>query len=264
MKYKYLSFFVLLALSTCYVVAQDSGSKFSVSILFGKGQTLSGNNIPASPTTNGWSVNGLAPSASGISFENSLVNMTGAEFRYFVVENIAIKLSGSGIMRNTPMQENIPGVIEGNINAAWIPDYEATKAENSFDANLSLGGEYHFKMANKLSPYLGVAIPFCYSRYSQYDPTAIVDITNPDIEQAVKITDVGMRHIEALGFGGQIVSGADYSLSESLYLGFEIKPFSYLYAINTKYPAPGLEARSADSHTFGFFTQPVLKLGIRF
>lgn len=262
MKFKILSLIILFSYAANSIVAQENEqkqTKFTGSILFGKGQSLSGNIVPNSPDLYSWSVNGNAPTASGISLENSIINMTGAEFRYFLTNKFALKLSGCGIIRNTPAQDNVPGVITGNNSAAWIPAYEATNADNSIDANINFGFEYHLVSESKLSPYVGIAIPFCYSRYSQYNPTI-----NYNTSGDAQIADVGFRHIEAMGFGGQLVLGSDYSLTNSLYLGFEIKPISYLYAMNTKYPAPGLEARSADTHTYGFFTQPVLKLGIKF
>ncbi len=259
MKHNFFSIFALITIFTTYLTAQDSEKKFSGSLIFGKGQSLSGNIIPTSPSSTSWSVNGSAPVASGISADNSLVNMIGAEFRFFTSPTFALKLSGSGIFRDTPMQENMPGVINGNNSAAWIPNYDATISNNSMDANISVGGEYHFKSESKISPFLGLSVPVCYSRYSQYDPTVTIDAYGNAL-----IADVGMRHVEALGFGGQLVIGADYYLTDGLFIALEIKPVSYLYAYNIKYPAPGLETRSADTHTFGFFTQPVFKLGIRF
>jgi len=274
MKYKILQLFTLcIILGVSTLSAQDEGGskKFSGAILLGNSILLAEPTVPASPGIADWSVNGYAPSANGISSLNSITNMIGAEFRLFVSDNIALKLNGSGIYRNTPHRDNVPGITPATSgavdpaspNAGWIPNYDATVMDNSFNANVSVGGEFHFSSAN-LSPYVGLMIPFCYGRRSLYDPTATVDMNQANLGNAVKIADVGARHIEQIGFGGQLIFGADYNLSESLFLGIEIKPVSYIYALNTKYPAPGLETRSADSHTFGFFTQPVLKIGFKF
>lgn len=274
MKNKILQLFtvcMILGIGTSF--AQDEGSlkKFSGAILFGNSILLSEPTVPASPGINDWTVTGEAPYASGISSLNNITNMIGAEFRFFVSDKIALKLNGSGMYRNTPYSDNVPGVTPATSgavdptspNAGWIPNYAATVMDNSFNGNVSIGGEYHFSSA-KLSPYVGLMIPFCYGRRSLYDPTATVDMTKSNLGDAVKITDVGARHVEQIGFGGQLICGADYNLSESLFLGFEIKPLSYIYAFNKKFPAPGLETRSADTHTYGFFTQPVLKIGFKF
>lgn len=275
MKYKKLQLIILCCfMGVSIVYAQDEGSskKFSGAILFGRNVYLSDPILPTSPGATDWTVSGEAPYASGISTINDLTNMIGAEFRIFVSEKVALKFNGSGIFRNTPAVENVQGVTPttsgavdpASPSAGWIPNYAATVMDNSFNANISIGGEYHFKSVPKLSPYIGIMIPVCYGRRSQYDPTATVDVNQPTLNNAVKITDVGVRHIEQIGFGGQLVFGADYNLSESLFIGFEIKPLCYIYAYNVKYPAPGLETRSADTHTLGIFSQPVIKLGVRF
>ena len=277
MKYKKLQIFALCTLMGVGALsAQDhEGSKtkkFSGAILFGRGIYLAEPTVPASPTSTDWNVSGEAPSVVGISSQNELTNMIGAEFRYFLSNKVALKFNGSGIFKNTPAQENVAGVTPATSgaldasspSAGWIPSYAATVMDNSLNVNVSLGAEYHFNSANKLSPYVGLMVPFCYGRRSVYDPTVTVDITKSDVGSAVTITDVGNRHIEQIGFGGQFVLGADYDLSESLFIGLEIKPVSYLYAYNIKYPAPGLETRKADTHAFGFFTQPVFKIGFRF
>jgi len=277
MKYKVLSLFILFGLAgVCSLRAQDEGDaktkKFSGAILFGRGVYLSEPTVPASPGVNDWTVSGEAPYAEGISTQNELTNMIGAEFRYFLSSKVALKLNGSGIFRNTPARENVQGVTpatSGAVDASspsagWIPNYAATVMNNTINLNVSVGVEYHFVSTSKLSPYLAVMVPVCYGRSSQYDPTVSVNTAKSDVSDAVTITDVGNRHIEQIGFGGQLVAGADYNLTESLFLGLEIKPVSYLYAYNIKYPAPGLESRKADTHTWGFLTQPVFKIGFRF
>jgi len=275
MKYKIISLFVIIATLTStgtfcqdtdsqtdsIVLKQDYRKKFSGAILFGKGVYLSELIPLKSPLSSSWSVPGYAPQATGISFQNDVTNMFGAEFRYSLTERWALKLSGGAILRNTPSQENLPGIIDSESSSAtWIPDYEAVEDNSTTDVNINIGTEYHFMTMSKFSPYIGFVVPFCYSRISQYDPTINVDNISGDII----IADIGHRHVEAVGFGCQAVFGGDYALSDCLYLGLEIKPISYLYAFNIKTPAPGLESRSADTHTIGFFTQPMFKLGFKF
>jgi len=275
MKYKILQVFtlcMLLGVGTLQAQSEGGSKKFSGAILFGNGIYLAEPSVPSSPGTADWTVSGEAPYASGISTNNQLTNMIGAEFRYFVSNKFALKLNGSGIFRNTPAADNVTGVtpttsgaVDPNSpSAGWIPNYAATVMDNSLNVNVSVGGEFHIATGTKVSPYVSVMVPFAYGRRSQYNPTATVDITKPTLDAAVSIADVGVRHIETIGFGGQLVFGADYNLTESLFIGLEIKPVSYLYAYNTKFPAPGLETRSADTHTYGFFTQPVFKIGVNF
>jgi hypothetical protein len=242
--------------------APEAGD-ISVAVLFGRGNFLS-SGLEMTPSAynraNYWTVPGTAPSADMISTnDNSVTNIVGAEIRYFLQPNIALKLSGGAIHRNTPARVNVPGGMnDGSDNSSWIPAYEAVVSDNRLNANVNLGVEYHYNTKyNRLFPYTGLTVPFYYGRRTMYDPT-ITGGENP------VIVDVGARHTEAIGFGAQVVGGVDYYLMEGLYFGFEIKPVSYIYAYNTKFPAPGLETLQADNHTISFFSQTFLKLGFRF
>lgn len=239
--------------------APEAGD-LSGAILFGRGNFLNNTGVPRSAGTNpNWVVPGNAPQANMVSTnENSISNIVGAEMRYFLQSNMALKLSGGAIVRNTPARPNIPGGMNNGDNATWIPDYQAVEADNSIDMNLNIGSEYHFSSKySRLFPYAGVTVPFYYSRSSMYNPT-ITEGENPTI------MDVGMRHVETYGLGIQAVGGVDYYLMEGLYFGFEVKPVSYIYAFSEKMPAPGLETLQADNHTVSFLSQTFLKVGFRF
>ncbi len=268
MKYKFLQALILMAamcVSGAYAQEVVKKKRFSAAIMFGRGAYLSDLTVPASPTATDWTIAGEAPSASGKYSVNDATNMVGAEFRYFLSDKIALKVNGGAFISNTPAQDNIPGVINTTMpNAGWIPNYAAVKADNKMDLNINIGGEYHFINESKFTPILGITLPFCYSRWSQYDPTYNVDVTQASVDKAVTIADVGNRHIEGIGFGIQGVAGGEYAFSDRLYLGMEIKPVSYMYAMSIATPAPGLETREADTHLIGFFTQPVIKLGFKF
>ena len=237
---------------------------FSGAILFGRGNFLNSGVGTIQTANTSWTVSGQAPFNNTVDPNfNDVTNSVGAEMRYFLATNIALKLSGGAIIRNTPAMANVPGFIDSSApNAAWIPAYQAVVADNTSDINVNLGGEYHFTTKyNRLSPYAGLTVPFYYGRRSQYDPT-INDNLPPDDPNFV--TDVGVRHVEQMGFGVQGVIGADYYLMEGFYFGFELKPVSYVYAKNAKYPAPGLEPLNAATSTWAFFSQTFLKIGFRF
>src|SRR5699024_10365999 len=159
----------------------------SGAILFGRGNFLNLDyiDVPEAAAYNpGWSVPGSAPYANVVSTnKNTISNIVGAEVRYFLKENIALKLSGGAIMRKTPERINVPG---GNNttsggpggNATWIPSQEAVEGDKSLDANVNLGAEYHFSSKySRLFPYAGVTLPFYYARRSLFDPTVV---TYPD------------------------------------------------------------------------------------
>lgn len=242
---------------------------FTGAILFGRGNFLnSGIYAPPAPYVSGstgyWTVPGNSPYNNTVGTDqNTVSNIVGAEMRYFITDQIALKLSGGAILRNTPESANLPGVIDPNVpTAAWIPDYAAVVADNRSDININLGGEYHFATKyNRLSPYAGLNIPFYYGRHSQYDPT--INYSQAPFDPSYQL-DVGIRHTEQIGFGIQAVAGVDYYLMEGFYFGFEIKPISYVYAYSQKIPAPGLESLEANNYSWSFFSQTFLKIGFRF
>ncbi len=242
---------------------------FSGAILLGRGNFLnSGLTVPQPVGYYGssWYVSGQAPYNNTVDVNNnSISNIVGAEMRYFLTSNMALKLSGGAILRNTPAVSNIPGVADPNApNSSYLPNYRAVPADNQTDINVNLGYEYHFATKyNRLSPYAGVTIPFYYGRRSQYDPTIdLYNNSNPDDPNF--ILDIGLRHGEQLGFGAQAVAGVDYYLMEGFYFGFEVKPISYVYARSTQFPAPGLPSWTGENTSFSFFSQTFLKIGFRF
>jgi len=237
---------------------------FSGAILFGRGNFLTSGLVVPSSANYGWTVPGTAPYNNTIDANsNGVNNIIGAEMRYFISTNMALKLSGGGIIRNTPDMANIPGFIDSSApNSAWIPAYQSVIADNQVDVNVNLGYEYHFATKyNRLSPYVGLNLPFYYGRRSLYDPT-IDDSKDPT--DPTYVVDVGVRHVEMYGFGVQAAAGVDYYLMEGFYFGFEIKPVSYVYAFSEKFPAPGLESLQAENHSWSFFSQTFLKIGFRF
>jgi hypothetical protein len=239
----------------------------SAAILFGRGNFLNtGLDVPTVPNSS-WTVPGTAPYANTVEAnENPVTNIVGGEVRYFLMDNIALKLSGGAIIRNTPARANVPGIIEsGTNNATWIPAYAAVEADNKVDANVNIGGEYHFTTKySRLYPYAGVTIPFYYARRSLYNPTINYSTGGSSSGYDQAVVDVGVRSAEIVGFGGQIVGGVDYYLMEGLYFGFEIKPVSVVYAYSNKIAAPGLESGQADNTTWSFFSQTFFKVGFRF
>jgi hypothetical protein len=236
---------------------------FSMAILFGRGNFFS-SGLVAPPSPSGeWTVPGNAPYADFVSAnENSASNMVGVEARYFLTQKFALKLSGGAIIRDTPMRMNIESAtdFEEDNNQVWLPNYAAVKSDEQVDVNINLGGELHFDSRfDRISPYVGFAVPFYYARRSMYDPSITTDSNGEPL-----IADIGNRHLEVIGTGAQLVAGVDFHLMEGFYLGAETKPVSYVYSYSQKSPGPGFEHLEADSHTFSFLAQTFLKLGFKF
>ncbi len=237
--------------------------KFTGSVLFGNSAALWAY-APGSPTDTWWGIGGsdLAPSMSDFveRDNNSAVNMIGVEARVFVTDEIAIKLAGGATIYNRPQQDNVPGFYPANRigNTGVIPQISATEMQRKSSFDVTIGGEYHFRKKN-LSPYVGLALPFYYSRESKYNP-----YYNVDNAGNITITDIDVRHGESFGFGVSLVSGVDYYVRDNWFFGFEVKPFSFVYAFGSHYPAPGLPSAKSDMYGYIFFSQPLFKMGFVF
>jgi hypothetical protein len=77
------------------------------------------------------------------------------------------------------------------------------------------------------------------------------------------VTSAGTSVQEVFGLNGALTLGAEYNASEGLFVGVEIRPFSYAYTVTTLSPIPSISQR-ADNHNFGFFVYPMLHFGVNF
>jgi outer membrane protein W len=249
------------------IANQRKAGEFTGALMFGRGNFLeSGQGLPSAPgynTANGWRVDGNAPFANTVDAnDNNIGNMVGGEARYFVTDRIAVKLSGGAVLRNTPALQNVEYTLNDatSPNSTWIPQYGSVVADNTVETNVNLGAEYHFSSkAKRIFPYLGANFNHYYSRRSMYDPT--IDYDDGDPSSSTLIYDVGVRTVEVVGLGMQAVAGLDYYVSEGVYVGVDIKPVTFLYAYNSKRPAPGLPLLQAETSTWSFFAQPMFKIG---
>ncbi len=296
-KYIILSIALLAGISfTAYAQDESSGSDateesgdsgtlghkagdITGAILFGRGSFLSYGTVPQVPRNNtNWTVSGQVPYANVSVAGSSASNMIGGEGRYFITDIIAVTLSGGAIIRNNPALQNVQyfyinpssstGLSLGNdpstSNQSWVPHYGSIIQDNRIEANVNVGGEYHFPSSRfkRLFPYLGANFNYYYSRRSVYDPTINYQTnTNGTGGADVLIYDIGVRTAEIQGMGGQVVAGIDVYVSPGIFLGLSTRPVSYLYTWNTKIPGPGLESLQGEAHTWSIFTQTFFKVG---
>ena len=238
---------------------------FTAQMLFGQGNFANYSlYVPSSsnsnPTTGSSTVYSSPLYVNEVSANsNSITNMTGAEFRYYTSDKIALKVSGGLILRNTPYQVNTPGVYDTTNNVWIVPEYESVDATEQTRAQFSIGAEFLLKTKNeRLFPYVGVNLPFDYARGSVFTPAHIA------ADGTVSIPDTGSRHYEVVAYSAQAIAGVDYYVAKGLFIGFEIKPLSYTYATSVKSPAPELSNLEVENSTFSMFAQYNFKVGFKF
>lgn len=295
-KYLMITIALLAGLSfTTYAQDEESGSNatedssdgaygakagdITGAILFGRGSFLSYGSLPSAPGSNyNWGVYGSPPTANISVDDNPVSNIIGGEGRYFITDVIAATISGGAVMSNTPPLQNVQyfyinpssstGLTQGNdpntSNQSWVPHYGSVVSDNRIEANVNVGGEYHFPSARfkRLFPYVGANFNYYYSRISQYDPTIYYQNSSYGSGGTdVLVYDIGVRSSVVQGYGAQAVAGIDVYLVPGIFVGLSTRPVSYLYVTNVQTPAPGLETRESDSHNWAIFSQTFIKIG---
>jgi outer membrane protein W len=253
---------LLVALGTSIVTnAQDgfgpSAGDISVSLQLGKAESFSNLQYVAKPSTSSdYSL--YTPYATTVSTsDNSMMNMIGVEGKYFVTDQIAVRLSGMGIIDVTPAQTSVPGVTYYNtqlqnagVSSIVLPAYNAIESKTTHRFTANVGGDYYFAVdSRRVCPYGGAMLSFNYGRHQYF---------------TLDDDDLGARFSETYGLGGSVVGGIDYYVAEGMFLGFEVKAFNYIYSVNKLAPVAGVEAYDANTHTISFLSNPVFKIGFKF
>lgn len=178
-----------------------------------------------------------APTNSTLSTSsNSLVNMIGAEVKYFLASNLAINVSGMGMISASPAQQNVPGVeslSDGTTNDMAIPAYNYVESVASSKYAFNLGADYYL-VSGRVAPFVGVQGNFMYGQNKYF---------------TLEDDDLGERFSENYGFGGGLVAGCDYHVAEGMFIGLQVKAVRYMYTVANQTPQPGMEAMAADNHS---------------
>lgn len=179
---------------------------------------------------------------------NSLVNMIGMEFKYFLSDGLAVKFIGGGQTSYTPAQNSIPGVMDGAYDPAnSIPEFAEVKEETVNQYLFQVGADKYF-IKNNVALYGGGVLGF---RYGSAQSSSISENAS------------GSSISEVYGYYGALNCGAEYGTAEGLFVGLEIQPVSLSYNVGTIEPVPGASQTSTNT-TFGFFVYPMLRVGVNF
>ena len=130
---------------SCRVVDKFAPQKgdFTAQMLFGTGAYLNSPNL--SPAASGASIiSGGAPYVNDISANsNSVSNMIGVEFRYYVSDKFALRASGGAIIRNTPYVVNVPGVNISEFNDNFSDFFDAHFDGDSYEYFYNANDDYY-------------------------------------------------------------------------------------------------------------------------
>jgi len=220
---------------------------------------------------------------------NDLTNIAGVQMKYFLTNHIDINLSAAYNVNLQPHKDYIEGEYYGlGVLKEMLNGYDPTDIANIVGVGdtyaskailgavthslfTQLGADYYFDVQNpRVHPYLGLFGQFKMARVQAYYPytgqTTEYDVTEP--EAPLMNEDIAMyrpqnRAGQLLGFGGGLLAGVEYSISEGLIIGIEVAPVAYQYTL-MHLNAQGQDDYYASNHNIRAFTLPQLKFGIRF
>ncbi|MFV0505602.1 MAG: BT1926 family outer membrane beta-barrel protein [Bacteroidales bacterium] len=183
-----------------------------------------------------------SPSGSGFGIAPS-INLEG---KYFISNKWAVKLLGGFSYSYSPGYAELPGTADGA-----IPSYNAVPNSDKIQTFVMTGTNYYMNIGiPNVCFYTGLSFGFNYSKQDAYS----------DESTTYMGTSIG----ETYGFSVDASAGLDYYFNKTLFLGLEISPISYGYAVYSIRPQQGLSLLSADTHGFNFISNPQLKVGFRF
>lgn len=141
----------------------------------------------------------------GLNNANFNLNTGGVKFRYFLQEDMALRL-GLGV--NSSKEINTDNSDPANIET------ETIKSSTSF---LTVGVEKHFAGSDRLSTYAGadLVVGFRGASYELKDNTTTLAVDGSDSP----VPNAGNR--AGTEFGVRVLTGADYYIAKKVYIGVE-------------------------------------------
>lgn len=270
---KRLSVALLLPLLFCaHMWAQEAG-QMQVSVVLGSNTMFNQNTssylLPkynhadaapgtgignADPTTNAQSNDPGVFLNLGEIGNNSIVNMTGVQFRYFLSSKLDVNMMFAMNIASTPKRDFVEG--DQTIPDMAIPQQRFIEGRLSNNWMANVGSNYHFSTSNnRINLYGGVLLGFQMGRIQTTTPYTGNDeyhIYNPSGKAG-----------QLWAAQGSIVGGVECEVASGLVLGIEFAPVAYQYSVFEIYPK-GFDVYTADHHNFKLFSSPNVKLGFRF
>lgn len=177
----------------------------------------------------------------------------GIEGSLIFCDRWKLDLGGSFSNWNNPPYAIIPGTyVEGQgYEPGEIPTYEAVDMQHKLNYQVYIAGSYYFRIKKvpALRPYAGLRFQASYAGSSLREQNY----------QAM-----GRSTAETYTLATGILTGVDYYFSRNFFVGMSVEPFRYTYGVIAYRPQEGLSLLAADTHFFGAFAAPQLKIGFLF
>ena len=281
-----------LLLLTCITAAPSLAQRYSssddasfapkkgqwqVSVLLGSGKFFNENTSYLLPKfTNTEGVVGLPNGGTGNSGDlnrylnigslnnNSLVNISRIEGKYFLSDNWDINFQFSMNISLTPKKDYVEG--DNSVPDMIIPAQSYINAQMTNNWYTSVGSNYYFKTRNeRIHPYVGGALGFQMARIETTEPYTGDTYKDSDDSEELpsQVYTAGSKAGQMYGMKVAAVAGIEYSIAKGFIFGFEMHPLAYRYDLIQICPK-GFDRYNVSHHNIKIFEMPVVKLGFRF
>ena len=245
--------------------------KLSLGLLLGNSRVLPSVNIPTTSRTPDTLVP-VTPTFGENNGNNSLINMTGIELRYFLSSKISLGFTAGAQFTKNPAKDDLIGVeADSEVPSSVIPSVTTVDQKSNSTIFASLQGVYHIEVENpRISPYLGLQGVFSRNekKFKRTTPSFIPGKGIDDLVSEEHLSyiepDAGLRKASVLGFGGNLTAGVDYYVAKGFYLGVQVNALSYMYAQSSINVSQGTDSAKASAENYEFISQPTLRLGFTF
>ena len=177
----------------------------------------------------------------------------GIEGSLIFCDRWKLDLGGSFSNWNNPPYAIIMGTYdEGEgYSIGEIPTYEAVDMQHKLNYLAYIAGSYYFRIKKvpALRPYLGLRFQASYAGSSLREQNYLA---------------MGRSTAETYTLASGVLAGVDYYFSRNFFVGASVEPFRYTYGVVAYRPQEGLSLLAADTHFFGVFAAPQLKIGFLF
>ncbi len=151
----------------------------------------------------------LGLSAGPFGGTNLSFNAPAIRLRYFVIPNLAIRLTVG--LDNQKRTLTAYEFADGT-GASGTYEYKSS------NTNLALGAEYHFKGTERLSPYAGLDIQFGMGANKEDGSNAIIIAG----DAAYFLNRTETYEAKTSYFGVNLVAGTDFYFAQNFYVGMEL------------------------------------------
>lgn len=210
----------------------------------------------------------LSPAAGHYTFRGNNSNWSdralsiGLDLGWFVNDNWKLSIGGGYNFLNNPGYEGLEGTFDpanDEIGDGSVPHYLSRPERAGFNFLTFAGIDRYFRLKNtpNLLWYTGLRAMYAYSQDQlKYAGQSVFN----DIDAA----DANGRSVaDAWNLGASLVIGAEYYLTNAIYVGAQVDVASYSYSKTTAVPQPGLSELAYDNHNIGAFACPTIKVGFR-